>query len=66
VAGATRADYLDVIEGVVRYFQPFQNTDPASIAFGRILDPLVKIEIQYSTPCFVRLPHSLLYARISN
>lgn len=39
-------DYLETIVGIVNYFQHFQAAD------GRIIDPYVHREIQYSTPCY--------------
>lgn len=39
-------DYLDVINGIVSYFRHFQAPD------GRIIDPFVHREVQYSTPCY--------------
>lgn len=44
--GLTRSDYLDVINGIVSYFRHFQAPD------GRIIDPFVHREVQYSTPCY--------------
>ncbi|MHB8653809.1 MAG: hypothetical protein ACYDA9_08015 [Terriglobia bacterium] len=39
-------DYLETIAGIVDYFQHFQAGD------GRIIDPYVHREVQYSTPCY--------------
>lgn len=44
--GLAREDYLEVISGIVNHFRHFQTND------GRILDPFVHREVQYSTPCF--------------
>ncbi len=44
--GLTRNDYLDVVSGIVSYFRHFQAPD------GRIVDPFVHREVQYSTPCY--------------
>lgn len=41
-----RADYLEVIEGQVRYFQKCQD------ASGAIIDPVEREERQYATPCY--------------
>jgi hypothetical protein len=48
-AGATgvqRQSYLELIDGIVAYFRNFQ--DPA----GRIIDPFLQREYQYSTPAY--------------
>ncbi|MFA0751220.1 MAG: hypothetical protein SLRJCFUN_001623 [Candidatus Fervidibacter sp.] len=42
----SRSDYLSVISGTVRFFRHFQTAD------GRIVDPFVHREVQYSTPCY--------------
>lgn len=44
--GLTREEYLEVIRGIVNHFRHFQTND------GRLLDPFVHREVQYSTPCF--------------
>src|ERR1043166_5542954 len=44
--GLKRDDYLSVIAGVANYFQHFQADD------GRIVDPFLRQEYQYSTPCY--------------
>lgn len=44
--GLTRKDYLDVIASQVKAMRKCQ--DPA----GRIIDPMIKKEMQYSTPCY--------------
>ena len=44
--GLSRADYLTTIQGIVDYFKNHQS------ASGRIIDPYLKREFQYSTPCF--------------
>ncbi|MBW3624708.1 MAG: hypothetical protein KY468_14990 [Armatimonadetes bacterium] len=44
--GLTREAYRDTIRGIVRYFKHFQGPD------GRIIDPFVRREVQYSTPCY--------------
>lgn len=41
-----RRDYLKAISGMVDYFRHFQAED------GRIKDPYLRREIQYSTPCY--------------
>jgi hypothetical protein len=41
-----REDYLTVISGIVDYFRHFQTND------GRIIDPFLRQEYQYSTPCY--------------
>jgi hypothetical protein len=41
-----REDYIHIVEGVVDYFHHFQAPD------GRIIDPFVHREIQYSTPTY--------------
>jgi hypothetical protein len=42
----SRSDYLSAISGIVRFFRHFQTAD------GRIVDPFVRREVQYSTPCY--------------
>lgn len=42
----SKDDYLSVINGIVTYFRHFQGLD------GRIIDPFVHREVQYSTPCY--------------
>jgi len=42
----SRTEYLAVINGIVSYFRHFQALD------GRIVDPFVHREVQYSTPCY--------------
>ncbi|MHB8523526.1 MAG: hypothetical protein ACYDH9_22595, partial [Limisphaerales bacterium] len=42
----SRNDYLAVGEGIVDYFRHFQAAD------GRVIDPFVHREVQYSTPCY--------------
>ncbi len=44
--GLKRDDYLKVISGIVNYFKHFQTSD------GRIIDPFLHREVQYSTPCY--------------
>jgi hypothetical protein len=44
--GLSRDDYLATIEGIVTFFQHFQNAD------GRVNDPFVHREVQYSTPTY--------------
>lgn len=44
--GFSRNDYLKIIEGQVRVFQKFQNDS------GRIIDPVKKKEMYYTTPCY--------------
>ena len=42
----SRDNYLNVVSGIVNYFQHFQAED------GRIVDPYLQTEFQYSTPCY--------------
>lgn len=42
----SREGYLGIVNGIVNYFHHFQATD------GRIIDPFVHREVQYSTPCY--------------
>jgi hypothetical protein len=42
----TREDYLKTCEGIVDFFHHFQTPD------GRIIDPFMHKEVQYSTPCY--------------
>eukprot|EP00043_Microstomoeca_roanoka_P000465 m.27809 g.27809 ORF g.27809 m.27809 type:complete len:831 (-) comp10335_c0_seq2:88-2580(-) len=51
-SGVKRHTYLDVLAPVVLHFRQFQNKDPFSIQYGRIIDPYAGMEIQYSTPTF--------------
>lgn len=44
--GLSRKDYLEVIRGNVEFYLQHQD------AQGAIIDPVRKIEFQYSTPCF--------------
>lgn len=44
--GVSRNDYLAMIDGVVGYFRRFQASD------GRIIDPFLRREYQYSTPAY--------------
>ncbi|MDB6110367.1 MAG: hypothetical protein JWR69_2117 [Pedosphaera sp.] len=44
--GLHRDDYLAVATGIVDYFHHFQTND------GRIIDPFLRKEIQYSTPSY--------------
>ena len=44
--GLTRKDYLKLITGEVELFKGRQNAD------GAIIDPYLKVEVQYSTPAF--------------
>jgi hypothetical protein len=53
--GLTKEDYLNTIEGIVTYFRAYQQPD------GRIIDPVEKVEIQYSTPTFA-LASAVLYS----
>ena len=45
-SGLTAKDYLKIIDGEVAYFRKCQD------ASGAIIDPVEKIEWQYSTPCY--------------
>ncbi len=45
-SGLGRQDYLKTSEGIVLFFRHFQTPD------GRIIDPFLKREVQYSTPCY--------------
>jgi hypothetical protein len=45
-SGLGRQDYLRTSEGIVVFFRHFQNPD------GRIMDPFLGREVQYSTPCY--------------
>jgi len=47
--GISRDDYLDVAEGVARYFAGHQRES------GEVIDPVDGLEHQYSTPCFALL-----------
>lgn len=42
----SRDDYLSIVSGIVNHFRHFQNAE------GRIIDPFVHREVQYSTPCY--------------
>ena len=44
--GVSKSDYLDVAEGIARYFAKHQQES------GEIIDPIDGLEHQYSTPCF--------------
>ncbi len=44
--GLTRADYLPPIDSITRAMKKFQN------AAGRIIDPILGVEHQYSTPAY--------------
>jgi len=44
--GVIKDDYLDVAEGIARYFAKHQREN------GEIIDPIDGLEHQYSTPCF--------------
>ena len=52
--GLKRDDYLAVIGGIVTYFHHFQAPD------GRIIDPFLHTEWQYSTPCYAWAAASLV------
>ena len=41
-----KEDYLKTVAGIVNYFHHFQTSD------GRIIDPFLRREVQYSTPCY--------------
>jgi len=45
-SGLTGKDYLKIIDGEVAYFRKCQDAN------GAIIDPVEKIEWQYSTPCY--------------
>jgi len=47
--GVIKDDYLDVAEGIARFFAKYQRET------GEIIDPIDQIEHQYSTPCFALL-----------
>jgi hypothetical protein len=49
-----RDDYLNLIDGVVKYFRPFQDKK------GRIIDPYLHREYQYSTPTFALAAATLI------
>ena len=53
-SGLGREDYLKTSEGIVLFFQHFQAAD------GRIIDPLLRREIQYSTPCYACAASALI------
>jgi hypothetical protein len=44
--GLSKSDYLKIINGQVEYFFHYQDSR------GAIIDPVEKIEFQYSTPCY--------------
>jgi hypothetical protein len=44
--GLSRESYLKIIEGQVRAFQKYQNDS------GRIIDPVAKKEMYFTTPCY--------------
>lgn len=44
--GLTRDDYLKFVDGQVRVMRRFQDDQ------GRIIDPVIKKEVQYATPCY--------------
>ncbi len=44
--GLGRSNYLEVISGIANYFHHFQDEQ------GRIIDPFLHKEFQYSTPCY--------------
>lgn len=45
-SGQTRADYLKVIAGQIKVMRGYQNAD------GRIIEPVGKAEMFFSTPCY--------------
>ena len=51
-----REDYLRITAGIVKYFQHFQTSD------GRIIDPFLHKEVQYSTPCYAWAAAALVAA----
>ena len=55
--GLGRADYLEVIRGVVEFFRRFQNEH------GAIIDPYTEGERQYSTPAYALCGAALLQQR---
>ncbi|MDB6058064.1 MAG: hypothetical protein JWO95_1908 [Verrucomicrobiales bacterium] len=58
--GLTRSEYLATIAGIVHYFQHFQTKD------GRIIDPFLEKEFQYSTPCYAWAATALVVAGETN
>jgi hypothetical protein len=44
------------VAGIVHYFLPFQQPN------GSIIDPIEKIEIQYSTPCYAMASATLFHS----
>jgi hypothetical protein len=52
-SGVTKETYLDLVEGVVNFFGQHQAED------GRIIDPVIGGERQYSTPCYAAAAASL-------
>ncbi|MFC2113062.1 hypothetical protein ACFLTA_07325 [Bacteroidota bacterium] len=45
-SGLSRDSYLEIVEGQVRAFQKYQDDS------GRIIDPVVKTEKYFTTPCY--------------
>ena len=64
--GIGKHDYLVLIAGTVEAFLPFQNLDPGSLRYGKIIDPYAGMEIQYSTPCFANAATLLLKENFYN
>ncbi len=58
--GLNKADYLSVVSGIVKHFRNFQGAD------GRIVDPYLHREIQYSTPCFAWAASALVLGGQTN
>jgi hypothetical protein len=55
-SGLGRQDYLKTSEGIVVFFRHFQTPD------GRIMDPFLGREVQYSTPCYAWAASALVSA----
>jgi hypothetical protein len=51
--GVNKETYLDIVEGIVGFFGEHQAED------GRIIDPVIGGERQYSTPCYAAAAASL-------
>ena len=55
--GFKRDDYLDLVSGVVKHFRQFQNKK------GRIIDPYLHREVQYSTPTYALAAATLVVSK---
>lgn len=55
--GLSKSDYLEVISGQVLAMRNYQDNE------GRIIDPVEKVEMYYSTPCYA---HSVSVLAFSN